>query len=359
MNAPVVLHVGTMKSGTSYLQRRLDANRAQLRSHGVLFPGRGWGEQVHAVGDLLGRGRLGGDREKRTGAWARLVEEVLDHGGPAVVSVELLGAAGPQRIEDVVTSFGGRDVRVVVTARDLNRSLLAMWQEGLQNGRTVSWDDHVRGVREDAGQGRRFWREQDLARMTRRWTEHVGSDRFALVTVPPPGSDPELLWRRFCTATGLDPRWCAPVPPANESLGAASAEVLLRLNALLAEHDLPWQDYHALVKRLLAKQVLAGRRDQEPPLGLPVARWVRHRARDMIAELDHLGVHVVGDLRELTPVAVPGARPDRVSAAATTEAAVAGLVGLVLGTATQDVATTRTATQDADAADRILEAAGA
>lgn len=354
MNAPVVLHVGTMKSGTSYLQRRLDAHRDQLRSHGVLFPGRGWGEQVHAVGDLLGRGRLGGESTKRNGAWARLVDEVLAHPGPVLVSVELLGAAGPRRIEEVVASFGSREVQVVATARDLNRSLLAMWQEGLQNGRTVDWDDYVRDVREGTEAGARFWREQHLARLARRWTEHVGRDRFTLVTVPPPGSDPELLWRRFCTATGLDPRWCAPVPAANESLGAASAAVLLRLNALLAEHDLPWHDYHALVKRLLAKRVLAGRRTQEPPLGLPVARWVRHRARDIVAELDHLDVRVVGDLRDLTPVAVPGTRPGRVSAAATTEAAVAGLAGLIAATPTATPAPA-----EGEGAHRILEAAGA
>lgn len=354
MNAPVVLHVGTMKSGTSYLQRRLDAHREILRSHGVLFPGRGWGEQVHAVGDVLGRGRLGGESTKRNGAWARLVDEVLAHPGPALISVELLGAAGPHRIEEVVTSFGDREVRVVVTARDLNRSLLAMWQEGLQNGRTIGWDDYVDGVREGTGAGNRFWREQDLARLTRRWTDHVGPERFTLVTVPPPGSDPELLWTRFCAATGLDPRWCPPVPPANESLGAASAEVLLRLNALLAEGELSWQDYHVLVKRLLAKQVLAGRRKEEPPLGLPVARWVRHRVRDMLAELDHLDVRVVGDLRELTPVAVPGTLPGRVSAAATTDAALAGLAGLIAATVTDAPPVT-----EREGAHRILEAAGA
>lgn len=354
MTAPVVLHVGTMKSGTSYLQRRLDAHRRDLLSHGVLFPGRGWGEQVHAVGDLLGRGRLGGDRTKRNGAWARLVDEVLDHRGPAVVSVELLGAAGRRRIEEVLASFAGREVRVVVTARDLNRSLLGMWQEGLQNGRTVGWHDYVHGVREGTGPGPRFWREQDLARMARRWSEQVGRDRFTLVTVPPPGGDTEELWRRFCVASGLDPRWCGPVPVANESLGAASAAVLLQLNALLAEHDLTWQDYHVLVKRLLAKEVLAGRRAQEPSLGLPVARWVRRRAQEMLVELEGLGVRVVGDTGDLAPVAIPGTRPGNVSAAATTDAAVAGLAGLVLGTASSTVGVS-----DPDATHRILEAVSA
>ena len=35
----VVVHIGLMKSGTTFLQGRLDANREQLAAQGVLFPG--------------------------------------------------------------------------------------------------------------------------------------------------------------------------------------------------------------------------------------------------------------------------------------------------------------------------------
>lgn len=354
MAPPVVLHVGTMKSGTTYLQRRLGAHREALLAHGVLFPGRTWSEQVHAVGDLLGRGRMGGQSEKRNGAWQRLVEQVLAHSGPSLVSMELLGAAGPARVEEVVQSFPGRDVHVVVTARDLNRTLLAMWQEGLQNARTIGWDDYRDAVQDETGIGRRFWREHDLVRVAGRWTAQVPPERFTLVTVPPPGAPSELLWQRFSAATGLDPRWCGPVAPSNESLGAASAAVLLELNRLLEDRHLPWSDYHVLVKRTLAKGVLAGRRGEEPPLGLPVARWLKHRAREMVQGVEGLGIRVVGDLADLTPVPVPGTRPGNVSSDAALRAALAGLAGLVAAqTAPEENAAL------ADPATRILEAVGA
>jgi hypothetical protein len=329
MTAPILLHVGTMKSGTSYLQRRLDENRAALDRQGLLFPGKSWGQQVHAVGDLLGRGRLGGDSEKRSGAWLRLVDEILAHPGPAIVSVELLGAAAPSKLEAALASFGDRDVRVLITARDLNRNLLAMWQEGLQNGRTIDWPDFVREVREGTGAGGRFWREQDVPRMVRRWADQVGRDHVTVVTVPPPGADPEALWRRFCSVVGMAPESCSPVAPANGSLGAGSATVLLRLNRILAEADLSWRDYNVLVKRALAKGVLAGRRAEEPALGLPVARWVRNRSREMCATLDSLGVEVVGDLADLKPVGVPGVRPGSASAQDQVDAAVLALAVLV------------------------------
>ena len=49
----VVLHVGAMKSGTSYLQARLFANQDVLRERGVLVPGETWTHQV-----ARGQGRL-------------------------------------------------------------------------------------------------------------------------------------------------------------------------------------------------------------------------------------------------------------------------------------------------------------
>ena len=54
MSGRVLLHVGLPKSGTSYLQKLLSANRERLRGHGVLFPGADWSDQVVAVRDVRG-----------------------------------------------------------------------------------------------------------------------------------------------------------------------------------------------------------------------------------------------------------------------------------------------------------------
>jgi len=68
----VVLHVGAMKSGTSYIQARLLANQDVLREQGFLYPGRTWREQVLAVTDVLGERRAGPVSDFRgVGAWGR------------------------------------------------------------------------------------------------------------------------------------------------------------------------------------------------------------------------------------------------------------------------------------------------
>jgi hypothetical protein len=76
----VVLHVGAMKSGTSYLQRLLMENRELLGERGVLLPGQSWRDQVRGVVDVLdrqgarrhraraGRDAGGGKRVARPGA---------------------------------------------------------------------------------------------------------------------------------------------------------------------------------------------------------------------------------------------------------------------------------------------------
>ena len=57
----VYLHIGTPKSGTSYLQDICLLNRERLAADGVLWPGREWGDQVRAVQETrgsVGRSRL-------------------------------------------------------------------------------------------------------------------------------------------------------------------------------------------------------------------------------------------------------------------------------------------------------------
>lgn len=322
----VVLHVGAMKSGTSYVQRLLMANRALLAQRGVLFPGGSWHAQVRAVAEVLERQRVVAAPPE--GGWRSLVEELDAWQGTGIVSMEFLGPAGPAKIEKVVSSFGAGTVEVVITARDLARSVPAMWQETLKNGRTLSFDDYLVAIRdEEEILGRNFWREQTLARMCRRWSASVGAGRVTLVTLPPAGSDPTELWRRFACAAGIEAAGMDRPPPANESLGAASTEVLRRLNLLL--EDLDFGDYAPIVKHRLAQRVLGPRRAEESAVGFEPPAWLSERAADMVARIRGTGVRVEGDLADLTPLPVAGVDPTAVAAEERLDAAIGALAGLV------------------------------
>jgi hypothetical protein len=316
-----------MKSGTSYLQKLLSANKEALAGQGVLFPGRSWKQQVLGVGEVLERSRQGAGR--RDGAWQALLDELAGWDGTGLISMEFLGGAGPAKVARVVESFEPGTVDVVVTARDLNRNIPAMWQETLKNGKAWSFDEFVAGVAagDGPGPGKLFWREQGIARMCRRWADAVGTEKVTLVTVPHPGAAPDELWRRFASVIDVDPATAELPRPANESLGAASAEVMRLLNAELA--DLSFEDYAPVVKHALAKRVLGARRQDEPAVGFEVPGWVQERSAGMVERLRAMGIGVVGDLSELDPVAVPGVHPATLTPEQQLAAAIDALAGVV------------------------------
>lgn len=327
----VVLHVGAMKSGTTYLQSCLFDHKQVLEEHGVLLPGREWRSQARVVHGLLhGKGKQ----------WAKFASRMSDHDGLSVVSMEFLAAASPAKARALRASLrDDLDLEVVITARDLNRSIPAMWQESVQNGRSWTWRDyHASLVRHRPGlspAGERnpaaahFWRQQDLPAIARTWADVVGPDRVRVVTVPGPGSPRDLLWERFAGTLGLDPALIEPVKPANESLGAASAEMVRRLNELFDASGLGFAESQVARKRLLAKRVLAARKKQEPAIGLEVEPWVGEETARMIAGLTELGVGLVGDWADLDPVRVEGIDPREVDQEMVLEAALQGLAGFI------------------------------
>ncbi|NPC95902.1 hypothetical protein [Nocardioides sp. zg-DK7169] len=319
MSDRIYLHIGVPKSGTSYVQRRLLANKEQLAQEaGLLFPGKTWGDQVLAVRDLRG---IRGGRERR-GAWNRLRKEMAAWSGSSVVSMEWLCAADEETIARIVADVAPAQVEVVITARDLGRTVAAAWQEYLQNRREWTWEDFLAQLgseqtRETAA-GSHFWAQQDLTDLVTRWSGVVGPEHTHVVTLPHPGADPDVLWQRMAEVLGFDPaRFAAQGErDANESLGLESAEVMRRVNPLTRRDGLGYTAYRSGFKQALGKDVLAHRRSLESRVAVPEDQqgWIREVAARHIASVASSGVHLVGDLTDLEPVFAPGRQPSQVPA---------------------------------------------
>jgi hypothetical protein len=283
---PVIyLHVGAMKTGTSYLQQLLADNKEALLAQGILFPGdQPKSEQVAAVRDAL-RLRVDAEiRDRANGAWPRLRAEMMAHEGRAsLVSMEFLSFAARDRAKAVVRSLRGAEVHIILTVRDASRVIPAQWQETTQNRGTTSWPDFVEAIvsggaaesgamsdgRSEDNHGasdgkdtltawRAFQRAMDVPRMLEAWGATVPPERLHVVLVPAPGSEPQELWMRFASVIGVDPSTCNPPgQQRNASLDYAAADLMRRVN--VGVKDLGQQAYGRTVKSYLCKQVLVAR----------------------------------------------------------------------------------------------------
>lgn len=337
----VFLHIGAMKTGTSYLQKLLTENKDQLGADGVLFPGKaGWGEQVRGVREVL---RLNPDREMRArtqGAWDRVVREIAKHDGhAALLSMEFMSFAKGPGARRLVESLAPADVHVILTVRDSGRVMPAHWQESTQNRRSTSWQEYADAVVQGPGSAAEpnLWRASmkalDIPAILSVWAPLVPQERLHVVMVPPPGSPSTLLWERFAAAVGLEAgRYAPPGQGRNQSLGYASADLMRRVNAGLGA--LSVSTYNRTVKSYLCKQVLAGRAgDPKIPLTASLAHFAGRWNSTMADAITRSGAKVHGDLSDLEVAAgadaetiQPPAAVDLLAAAAD---AMAGLEHLV------------------------------
>ncbi len=345
----VYLHIGTMKSATTYIQALGQQNRARLAEVGVFWPATS--QPFLALNDLLSRGH---DRPGQGGAWTRLSRRYTAFSGDAVFSNELLAALSPDKIERLVTELAPAEVHVVVTARDLGRVIPSHWQTTLKNGSTMEWSEFAEAVCSEPSRWRKvlqsrlpndggrlagsketcswFWRRHDLPGILGRWQQFVPAERMTIVTVPPPGTKSQVVGDRFASVLGVDTAMFEQPTDANSSVGASSAELLRRLNA--SGQDLQRHHYQLGVRQALVGRALSDRAEQEPRFGLTRSQqmWVSERAERMIEEVRASSVRVVGDLDDLRPAteASPGlVDPASTSDADLLEAALVGLGELV------------------------------
>lgn len=147
----------------------------------------------------------------------------------------------------------------MVTARDLARQVPAHWQEGVKNGQSYSFAEFRAQVAVHGLTGRddEFWCEQDLMDAIRRWREgaDLPASHVHVVTCPPGGADPTMLWGRFAAAVGLTevPLDLGRSGRSNPSLGRTQVAVLRGINQAL-DDAIGWPDYAYVVKRGYAQR---------------------------------------------------------------------------------------------------------
>ena len=108
----VYLHVGTPKSGTSYLQDKLALNRDELERQGLEYPRARTDNHFEAALDLIGDTWAGEEKAAR-GRWDGLAQVARRSQRDVLISHEILAAADADGVARAMASFPEQEVHVV------------------------------------------------------------------------------------------------------------------------------------------------------------------------------------------------------------------------------------------------------
>lgn len=329
----VYLHIGCPKTGTSFIQGTLRHQEELLREVGIVLPGDQKGDHFRAALDLRGDLSTGlgpGERfthSRAKGAWPRLVGKMLAVDGTAIVTSEWLSHADAEHAARALRDLADADLHVVVTARDPERQLVSAFQQRIKMGQARDFRKTVRNVSQDGALNA----AQQLDTVLDRWGGGLEPDHVHVVTVPPSGSDPRILWDRFAHVVGIDSSRFGPTSKeVNETLGVAEIELLRRVNVAL-DGRIPHPAYGRTVHATYVKEILAGSPTAIRPAA-PESTWplLDEIAEQWIEAVKMRGYDVSGDLADLRPAHRPGATPDSASSEQLADAAIRATAELLI-----------------------------
>lgn len=297
------LHVGTGKSGTSALQKAVRDSVPALRAAGIGAPITSRSELMRRLLGPLGWRAGTGFSERVDVERIRRIKSAFRRtpGDPLFLSCEDLADAGaePIRVLRGVLEEVDLDIRPIVSGRSWARQLPSDYQQLVQAGLTVSYDDFLEQVRTRTGAaGERFWRRQSLPEVAANWGAVSADGTVDVVCVPSHAEDPRALFRLFAEIVGFSVSdLTIPGGTINASFGVVEVELFRRVNALLTDRLPSYaDDYRPAVRRPLLRQGVL-KRSASARLELPFEAlgWVRERGEHDVAALRAGGHRLHGD----------------------------------------------------------------
>ncbi|MET7688706.1 hypothetical protein ABZT06_12115 [Streptomyces sp. NPDC005483] len=297
-----LLHIGPHKTGTTAIQGALFAAKDLLPEHGVVFPAH-TRHPVEAALAACARPAMIGDTVPTEKHWTRLLEQVEAGGGktPVISSEFFADAEDDATIARIVEQLGGELVHVLVTLRPLTRIMPSQWQQYVQNGLRMGYDDWLTHMLKRAPYEQpnpSFWRRHRHDRLVGRWARAVGPERITVVVVD--DRDRGALLRTFEQLLGLPDHLLQPVPDAaNRSLTLAETEMLRNLNKEFRGNGLPDELYSKLVRNGAVMHMKNACSPSPEDVKILTPEWAVEAAAGIGAEMARsigdMGVRVIGD----------------------------------------------------------------
>ncbi|MFF3656901.1 hypothetical protein [Streptomyces olivochromogenes] len=305
-----LLHIGPHKTGTTSIQSALFAAKDAMAGHGVDFPAHSR-HPMEAALAVCARPGMMGDARPTERHWQRLVDAVHATGRrTSVVSSEFFAdAPDDEAIARIVDDLGRRQgqgrgqerVHVLVTLRPLARIMPSQWQQYVQNGLRMGYEDWLEHMLRKAPYEKpnpSFWRRHRHDRLVERWVRVVGAENVTVVVVD--DRDRDGLMRTFESLLGLPDGLLVPVPDtANRSLTLAETEMLRNLNREFRGNGLPDEVYSRMVRGGAVMHMKNACRPAPDDARIITPRWALEAAAgigaEMAGRIAAMGVRVLGD----------------------------------------------------------------
>ncbi|MFF4830435.1 hypothetical protein [Streptomyces sp. NPDC001315] len=309
-----LLHIGPHKTGTTAVQGALFAAKDALPAHGVAFPAHSR-HPMEAALAACARPAMMGDTVPTDKHWLRLLELVEATGkATSVVSSEFFAdAQDDATVARIVEQLGGTGapplersrargrVHVLVTLRPLARIMPSQWQQYVQNGLRMGYEDWLEHMLRKAPYEKpnpSFWQRHRHDRLVERWVRAVGAERVTVVVVD--DRDRGGLLRTFEALLGLPENLLQPVPDtANRSLTLAETEMLRNLNKEFRGNGLPDELYSKLVRNGAVMHMKNACSPTPQDVKIVTPLWAVEAAAEIGAEMagriGSMGVRVLGD----------------------------------------------------------------
>jgi hypothetical protein len=332
----VYLHIGLPKTATTYLQTVLWSAREQMRAEGLLLPGRERRDHLWASRVIRDESRAERMPERQSSAWDRLLAEIAEWPGNALITHEFFAAASTEQAAKVVEQLAPAEVHVVVTAREPLGLFAASWQESLKNRDTTPMADYAREVSESPGAVWN-WRTLDLRLVLERWAPDGGPvppERVHVLPLPGKDAPRDLIWHRYAGLLGLDSHaYDLSDNFPNESMGVVEAETLRRVNEHLDSFT-EAIDRGVYIRTFLADERLVPRAGERYWPGDDQVEECRERGRATVEHVRARGFDVIGEVEDLL---VPDHLGERRHPDSVTDAVVAGVAVELVATMLSDV----------------------
>lgn len=245
----LVYHVGTMKSGTTYLQSVLHKNKSKLKLYNWRYPGQRLNQQ-HAIYDLVPAsvpwnvpksGIKNGELSKDL---AHQIDKSKDSN--IILSAEVLSCLDESGINKVVEKFGQPN-KIVFTVRNLSSVIPSAWQQYIKGGGKLSLDRFVNKMDDDRDKLDGMWKIYAYGNQIKKWSKVAP---VSVVIVPTSGVKEDLAHLFLSTLELNSKEFNLTIKnsESNLSLGHELTEILRFLNS---RHNLSEKDRNFFLKQIV------------------------------------------------------------------------------------------------------------